>query len=235
MIQKMAPATSEDCTGLMAFWADIDEDYVLRYQQWHNCEHVPERVSIPGFVEGRRYRDLGASSRFLMYYDTADAKVLSSEAYMAALNKPTNWTREALTHFKNPTRDIFHRIAMASKHFPFAAPYITSMRFDLPDGGEEIFTGAWLQVLTALKYVIRVRLYKADTDIGKMGTSESKVHGGGPGKQTYLVLIEQSLPHIETGSAIAHADSQTKERVQRGSEQIGEYWLEMAHTKREAP
>jgi hypothetical protein len=38
--------------GLLAFWADIDSDYVLRFQQWHNCEHMPERLSIPGFLGG---------------------------------------------------------------------------------------------------------------------------------------------------------------------------------------
>ncbi len=42
--------------GLMGFWADIDEDYVLRFQEWHNYEHIPERVGIPGFNAGRRYR-----------------------------------------------------------------------------------------------------------------------------------------------------------------------------------
>ena len=38
-------------TGLMAFWAEIDESYVDRFRQWHNCEHMPERVSVPGFFK----------------------------------------------------------------------------------------------------------------------------------------------------------------------------------------
>ena len=53
-----------DATGLMAFWSDIDDDYVLRYQEWHNCEHVPERVAIPGFLRGRRYRDSSGGGAF---------------------------------------------------------------------------------------------------------------------------------------------------------------------------
>jgi hypothetical protein len=224
--------SSEDCTGLMAFWADIDDEYVQRYQQWHNCEHVPERLSIPGFVEGRRYRALDNSPHFLMYYDTTDTKVLSSDAYMAALNKPTKWTGEALTHFRKPTRDIFSRIAMSAKHFPFAAPYLTSIRFDLADGGEEKYANQWLSSVASLEHVIRVRLYKADAAIAKMGTSESKVHGGGPGKQTYLVFIEQSLPPNETEDAVTFGDAQII-NVLRQSEEVGRYWLEMAHVKRE--
>ena len=46
-----APARDEPA-GLMAFWADIDRDYESRFLEWHNCEHMPERVSVPGFREG---------------------------------------------------------------------------------------------------------------------------------------------------------------------------------------
>ena len=81
--------------GLMAFWTDIDEDYVLEFQKWHNCEHMTERVSIPGFHVGRRYRGIGNAPMFLITYETAGSEVLKSEAYMKALNSPTPWTKEA--------------------------------------------------------------------------------------------------------------------------------------------
>ena len=45
----------------MAFRADIDAEYGTRFLELHNCEHTPERVSVPGFREGRRYRDLDGS------------------------------------------------------------------------------------------------------------------------------------------------------------------------------
>ena len=50
--------TRAEPAGLMAFWADIDPDYEMRFLEWHNCEHMPERVSVPGFCEGRRYRGI---------------------------------------------------------------------------------------------------------------------------------------------------------------------------------
>src|ERR1700709_1545586 len=121
--------------GLMAFWADIDPDYVLRYQQWHNCEHMPERVAIPGFREGRRYRSMTSEPHFLMFYETDNTGVLASPAYMAALNAPTDWTREALPHFRKPVRSIYTHFATAGKAGQFTAPYMTTLRFDLPDGG----------------------------------------------------------------------------------------------------
>lgn len=227
----MAPIDSDACQGMMAFWADINEDYVLKYQQWHNCEHVPERVSIEGFIEGRRYRSLDNRPHFLMFYDTESPSVLASDAYMAALNKPTTWTKEALTHFRNPTRDIFQRIAVMGQRRKFASPYITSMRFDLPEGEEWRYMGPWLEAVAKEENVERVRLFKADAAIGKMGTSESKVHGGGPGKQTYLVLVEEFLPPKQEGGPISAGDAAIGGASKRSSEDIKSYWLEIAHTK----
>jgi hypothetical protein len=229
-----ADAPTKDCTGMMAFWADIDDDYVLRYQQWHNCEHIPERVSIPGFVEGRRYRTLDGRPSFLMFYDTETTSVLSSDSYMAALNAPTPWTREALTHFRNPTRDIFTRVALAGQNSPTtAASYITSVRFDLLDEAAEIeYAGRWVQAAAKLDHVERVRLYKVDAAIGGLATNERKVHGGGPGKQKYLVLIEESLPPKADHTVTSRTDAAIGGNApRRENEDCSQYWLEFARRK----
>lgn len=230
----MAATSSDDCTGMMAFWADIDADYLATMQQWHNCEHIPERVSIAGFVEGRRYRAIDNKPNFLMFYDTQTTSVLSSDAYMAALNAPTDWTRETITHFHNPTRDIFSRRAVAGARGKFTAPYITSLRFDLPKGMEASYIERWVPAATELENVERVRLYIADTVIGNMETSESKVHGGGPGKQKYLVLIEETLPPADNKNPVSHADAAIGGDGQRLSEDVHKYWLEIAHSRQES-
>jgi len=229
----MATSTpSKDSTGLMAFWADIEPTQLNRYQQWHNCEHIPERVSIPGFTEGRRYRALDNSPSFLMYYDTETTSVLSSEAYLAALNAPTPWTREALSWFRKPTRDIFTQVAAVDNNSTTpsltAASYITSMRFDLGDGAaEDDYAKRWIEAVAKQEHVQRVRFYKADSAIRNIGTSERKVHGGGPGKQTYLVLIEESLPPSTNQSVIKKADAAMDGNApRREDEECNQYWLE---------
>ena len=47
--------------GPMAFRAGSDAEQETRFLKWCNCEHTPERVSVPGFREGRRYRGLDGS------------------------------------------------------------------------------------------------------------------------------------------------------------------------------
>lgn len=229
----MASYTSDDCTGLMAFEADIDEDYVLKYQQWHNCEHIPERVLIDGFIQGQRYRSLDNRPHFLMFYDAKTPAVLTSEAYMAALRNPTPWTVEALSHFRNPVRDIYQKLAVAGRPGRLASPYVTALRFDMPEGDEDQYTGRWIEAVAAVNNVQRVRLYKADPEAGILATSENKLHGGGPGKQKYLVLIEQLLPPDQTDDPIAAGDAALRGPVRRTDEVCNKYWLETVHTKDE--
>ena len=88
--------TEYEAMGLMAFWTDIEDENILDVQKWHNCEHVTERITIPGFLVGRRYRGVEGHT-YLMYYETTDTRVLNSEAYLTALNNSTPWTKKSLT------------------------------------------------------------------------------------------------------------------------------------------
>jgi len=212
-------------SGLMAFWAGFDEDYVLRYQQWHNCEHVPERVSIPGFLRGRRYRAMDSAPNFLMMYDTASPEVLSSEAYLNALNNPTPWTQEALTHFRAPVRNIYRFLAEAGAAGPFVAPWVTALRFNLPEG-DSLDASSWLQALAEARGVDLVQLWQVDETASMIMTKERKIYGGGPGQQQYLALIERHLPHGEADTIVSSVGGFANLR----DEFAGNYWLEIAHT-----
>jgi hypothetical protein len=185
----------KDPQGLMAFYADFDEPDVEKYRRWHNCEHMAERVSLPGFRRGLRYRGLDAPATFLMLYETDDAAVLGSEAYHAALNAPTAWTRDALTWFRNPARAIY------TKSFEEGAPgwrpfpYMLTLRFNtdaarLP-GIEALLRGA------AAAAADRVRLYHEDEAISGMMTAERRIYSGGPGAQQYLALLERMEPFAD--------------------------------------
>jgi hypothetical protein len=63
----------------MAFWASFESHDLHRYVEWHNCEHLAERVSIPGFQTGRRYRVDGVDGRFLQFYETKTSSILATK------------------------------------------------------------------------------------------------------------------------------------------------------------
>ena len=80
------------------------EDAALN--EWWTHEHLPERLSIPGFLSARRYKTIdtldgmepceSGYESYLVWYETSDLGVLSSEAYMAKLNNPTEGTKQMM-------------------------------------------------------------------------------------------------------------------------------------------
>lgn len=186
--------------GLMAFWADIDSDYETRFLEWHNCEHMPERVSVPGFREGRRYRDLDGSPRYLMMYFTENADVLGSDGYMVRLNDPTPWTRVSLGHFRNPSRNIYAVLADHGRTSLLEAPYLISIRFDIAPAAEgrirSSLRNALLPGWAALRDVGRVRFYGIDAVVSGIETAERGIYEGGPSSQCFLLLAECARPDV---------------------------------------
>ena len=192
--------THGEPAGLMAFWADIDSDYEPRFLEWHNCEHMPERVSVPGFREGRRYRGLGGSARYLMMYFTESAGVLASDVYTERLDHPTPWTRESLGHFRNPSRNVYSVLADGGRTSPRESPYLISFRFDIAPAADARIRSSirreLLPRLTALPDVGRARFYGIDAIVSGIETAERSIYEGGPGSQCFLLLAECAHPGV---------------------------------------
>lgn len=74
------------------------------YEAWHSFEHVPERLTMPGFLAGKRYvAGRGAAIRYLTIYDLDDASAVESAAYRHLLAHPTPASlamRPAMTDFR---------------------------------------------------------------------------------------------------------------------------------------
>ena len=90
--------------ALLAFSHDVTPGSEPDWTEWHNREHIPERLSIPGFLRLRRYVALGAGPRFFYFYETDSLDVLQSPAYLERLGNPTPWTRRCIQYVTNNKR-----------------------------------------------------------------------------------------------------------------------------------
>lgn len=90
----------------VVIWNDVSPEGVGRFYEWHDKEHVPERLALPGFRRGRRFRCVGHSPEWLTLYEAEDVSALVSPEYLARLNAPTPATTEALRHFRNTSRAV---------------------------------------------------------------------------------------------------------------------------------
>lgn len=85
--------------GLLAIWNDIVPGHEDDFRRWHTTEHMPERMSVPGFRRGRRLFSPEAVPRWLTLYDLDNPHVLRSPDYLARLNAPSEWTKRVLPTF----------------------------------------------------------------------------------------------------------------------------------------
>lgn len=207
-------------TGLMAFWADFEDGDIAALREWHNCQHMSERVNIPGFRLGRRYRGKGGAATFLMYYETQSPEVLAGAAYRHALDHPTDWTRRALTLFRNPVRAIFRLVDEAGVQPAEPAFYLSTLRFNLAGDAAAVVAGYRERVLPALAAqagVIRARLWENQRHITSLGSRESQIYGPGPGQQRFALFIDCDaapeppdpgrLPGLGEAGRAAHTDA----------------------------
>ena len=95
---------SDSHIGMVVIWNDIKEEMRDEFVQWHSIEHLPERVSIPGFISGQRWYGEHASPQYLTTYVTQNTGVLTSDAYVQRLNNPTPWTLKTVAAFCNTCR-----------------------------------------------------------------------------------------------------------------------------------
>ena len=83
--------------ALLVVFMEPEAGTEAEFNEWYNKHHVPERVSVPGFLGARRYEicDGEGALKYLAIYELEDEAVLHGEAYLkvAAESTPMNFKR----------------------------------------------------------------------------------------------------------------------------------------------
>ena len=82
----------------------IVEDAVPEHDEWHTHEHLPERLSIPGFVRGTRWASSNGGQKYFVMYEVEQLATLQSGAYLERLNNPSPWTSRMMPNYRGMTR-----------------------------------------------------------------------------------------------------------------------------------
>lgn len=85
---------------------DIEAAAIEEHDRWHTHEHLPERLSIPGFRRGTRWISTAGDPRYMVLYEVDSLETLASQAYLARLNNPTPWTQRMMLHYRGMNRGL---------------------------------------------------------------------------------------------------------------------------------
>jgi hypothetical protein len=123
-------------TGAICIWNDIAPEGRAEFYDWHMREHMPERAAIPGFLRSRRFIAIDGATRpeFFTLYETADPSVHTGAAYLARLDAPTPWTKQATRAFRNTSRALTSVLHSAGRGTGGA---LCTLRFAVPAGMED--------------------------------------------------------------------------------------------------
>ena len=97
-------------SAAMVLSFDIEPEAVDEHDDWHTREHLPERLSIAGFLRGSRWKTADGEPRYMVLYEVADLGVLGSAGYLERLDNPTPWTQKMMKSYRGMRRG-FCRVA----------------------------------------------------------------------------------------------------------------------------
>jgi hypothetical protein len=151
--------------GLLVVWTDIPAHIEADFNRWYDDEHLPERAAIPGFLNARRYAALQSAPKYLALYDTVDAQVLRSDAYLKVANNATPWTQRVRPHFQNFLRHEYELLFSLGTIPEKASPYVLLVRLGITPEHEAEFNDWYntdhLPALTSVPGVYGARRYRA--------------------------------------------------------------------------
>jgi hypothetical protein len=90
---------------------DVAAEALAEHDRWHTHQHLPERLSIPGFLRGTRWVAIEGAPRYMVLYEVESLATLTSEAYLARLNDPTPWTAAIMPFYRGMSRGLCSVVA----------------------------------------------------------------------------------------------------------------------------
>lgn len=219
--------------AFIAIWHDIAPEGKADFYEWHNREHMPERVGISGFRRGRRYIAERATPEYFNLYEVDTPEVLTGQDYLNRLNSPTPWTRRAVTHFRNVSRSL----CRVGSSFGCGQGGVTmTWRFEAMSGQEDelrrYLAREALPAAVERPGVLGAHFGVADRTGSEIVTEEKKVRGSGTLVPGWVILVEGiSAALVEAAAEPALAVTTLRGRGASDPIEIGIYRLETSRAK----
>lgn len=171
-------------TAAIVIWSAIEPAMLEEHDAWHSVEHFPERLSVPGFLRGRRHAavDAGAPEQRLIFYEIENISVATSVPYLERLNNPTPWSRKIMAASRL-NRTLCK--VVASHGFGVGA-HVLALRASEGQGLQ-----SELAAIARSPGIVGAHLLRKDGGVVRPATAEEKLrHGGIDASADWILLVE---------------------------------------------
>jgi hypothetical protein len=130
--------------GLFLVYTDLmDPKYDEEFNAWYNTEHLPELLTLPGFLDAARYVATKGSPKYLAVYELASVEAVRSPEF--SRRKRTPWENRMAPRVtgKNVTRIVGKQIFPSMLENPDRgmAPALQIGRMSVPESVEPEWNG----------------------------------------------------------------------------------------------
>lgn len=177
--------------GCFVGWYDVSPGRGADHDHWHSHEHMIERVAIPGFLHGARYRALDGGQRTCVIYRTETLATLTSPAYLERLNAPTPWTQQGVGMIVDMNRTLAS--VVASEGAGDGGYLVTIKLAPSPGAADRLkawLTGGTLAALAGRAGLNGAHLLIGDEDASNLQTEEKAIRGAPDQVADWILLIE---------------------------------------------
>jgi hypothetical protein len=182
----------------VAMWWDVTPEMEREFEHWHSSEHMPERLSIPGFRRGTRWKASTGASSYFVIYETRNLATISSGPYLERVNNPTPWSRTLMPHHKNMVRSLC-RVRWSSGAFVSGA-LLTLRLSSRPRKARALTRVLCENVLPELvkrPKVVGAHLLESSSVAGETATTEQKIRGGDAAAAQVVLVSSYCLDALE--------------------------------------
>jgi hypothetical protein len=158
----------------VAIWCDVALEVREEFDAWHAHEHMPERLSIPGFLRGSRWVAADEGSGYFMLYEAQSESTITAGPYLERLNNPTPWSRKMMPHHRNMVRGLCR--VEASYGAAFGQALLTVRFAAKPETAQEL--APLLAEMASRKGLVAAHLLRNIAPAQAAQTTEQKLRGG---------------------------------------------------------
>ena len=186
----------------VTIWCNVAPEVREEFDHWHAHEHMPERLSIPGFRRGSRWVSEDGGSYFILY-EVESEGTLTSNAYLERLNNPTPWSRKMMAHHLGMVRSLC--AVVSSSGSGLAAAMLTIRLSPRPESaaGLRQWLASELAGLPQRRGLAGARFLQDAGTKAPAPTTEQKIRGGDRTADWILLLNGYSAEALERLAAEA--------------------------------
>lgn len=178
---------------------DVEQAAIPEHDDWHTHEHLPERLSIPGFLRGTRWVVVRGAPRYAVLYEVDRIETLQSRNYLERLNNPTPWTSTMMTYYRAMSRglcSVEKSCGLGMGHFALLIRFKPA--FDSSSSVAEWLGGELMPHLAARPGLGSIHFLRSA--LAPAMTSEQRIRGGDSGVDWALLATgyqQDSLSNLE--------------------------------------